>query len=119
MDTKQVVRFVDAFEDSDPRTRDVCPGTVYGHKLIHVANQTQRRLRFFGRKKVKNVIYLEEGTANIWYKRSKCNVGVVAMGFSLSRLKMHPSAVSMEQYAKYFIDEIDPDWLERNDYVIV
>ncbi len=118
MDMTTVVRFVDDFEDDDPRTRNSCPGTVNGKKLIHIANQTQRRFGFLP-KRVKNVIYLEQGTGNIWYKRSKCNVGIVAMGFSLSRLANHPNAVPMEQYTKYFVDMVDLDWLERNDYVIV
>lgn len=118
MDMRVVVRFVDDFEDTDPRTRNSCPGTVNGHKLIHIANQTQRRFGFLP-KRVKNVIYLEQGTGNIWYKRSKCNVGIVAMGFSLSRLANHPNAVSMEEYTKFFVDEISPAWLAMNDYVLV
>lgn len=118
MDMSTVVRLVDAFQDDDYHTRDSCPGTVNKHKLIHIANQTQRRFGFLP-KTVKNVIYIEEGTSNIWYKRSKCNAGIVAMGFSLSRLGQHPYAVPMEQYMKFFIDESDPDWLARNDYVLV
>ena len=118
MDMSTVVRLVDAFQDDDYHTRDSCPGTVNQHKLIHIANQMQRRFGFLP-KTVKNIIYLESETSNIWYKRSKCSAGIVAMGFSLSRLARHPSARSMEDYTKYFIDEIDPDWLKRNDYVLV
>ena len=113
-----VVRFVDDFMDDNYHTRDSCPGTVNKHKLIHIANQTQRRFGFLPRT-VKNLIYLEQDTGNIWYKRSKCNVGVVAMGFSISRLDRHPKSVPMEQYTKYFVDESDPEWLARNDYVLV
>lgn len=119
MDMTEVVRLVDAFQDDDYHTRDSCPGTVNKHNLLHVANQMQRRKWFFGKKKVKNLIYIEQGTSNIWYKRSKCNAGIVAMGFSLSRLEKHPKAVPMSVYAKYFIDQVDRAWLERNDYVIV
>lgn len=118
MDMREAVRFVDDFQDTDPRTRNSCPGTVNGHKLIHIANQTQRRFGFLP-KRVKHLIYIEEGTSNIWYKNSKCNAGVVVMGFSLSRLRRHPNAIPMEDYMKYFIDEIDPSWLKRNDYVLV
>jgi hypothetical protein len=108
MDFGTVVRIVDNF-------RDTCPGTVNGNKLIPIYRQYNRRLRVF--RKLKNIIYLEEGTRNIWYKRSRCNAGVVMMGFSLSRLDEHPKSVTMEQYALYFLDEYDPKWLKRNDFV--
>jgi len=119
-DIHEAVRLVDAFMDDDYHTRDSCPGTVNNHNLLHIANQMDRRSWWRrARRRVKNLIYIEEGTSNIWYKTSKCNVGVVAMGFSLRRLGMHPNAISMEQYTKYFIDESDLAWLERNDYILV
>ena len=128
-DIRSVVRFVDDFEDTDPRTRNSCPGTVNGHKLIHIANQMQRRFGFLP-KSVKHLIYQEEGTRNIWYKNSKCNAGVVAMGFSLSYLGKHPNSVPMEKYAFYFLGaerlrdkkneaEIRKEWLARNNFVLV
>ena len=43
----------------------------------------------------------------------------VKMGLSVKRLGFHPKAVSMEQYAKYFLDGLNPDWLERNKYKLV
>ena len=110
MDMNAVVRIVD-------NPKDACPGSVYGNKLIKIGVQMERRL--FRGKRIKNIIYKEDTTRNIWYKTSNCNAGVVAMGFSTTRLKNHPNAVSMELYAKYFLDKIDPLWLERNDFVLV
>lgn len=127
LDIHEAVRLVDDFEDPDPRTKNSCPGTVRGHKLIHIANQMQRRWGFLP-KTVKHMIFLEEGTRNIWYKNSKCNAGIVAMGFSLSKLKKHPKAVSMEHYALLFLGTQSGDansqaygkeWLARNDFVLV
>ena len=122
-----VVRLVDDFLDEDHHTRDSCPGTVNKHKLIPIGKQFNRRFRFF--KKLKHIIYLEESTRNIWYKNSKCNAGVAAMGFSLKRLHNHPKAVSMKTYAKLFLDNpfdkvdevnsIASDWLKRNDYELI
>ena len=117
MDTSTVVRLVDDYIDDDYHTRDSCPGKVNGHKLIHIGNQIERRI--FRRGRVKHLIYLEEGTRNIWYKDSNCSPGAVAMGFSTKRLANHPNAVPMEQYAKYFIDQVDDSWLARNDFQLV
>ena len=126
MDMREAVRLVDDFEDNDFHTKDSCPGTVNQHKLIHIANQMQRRI--FRRKSVKHLIYQEDETRKIWYKNSKCNAGIVKMGFSLSKLKMHPKAVSMEHYALLFLGPKDRDenstqfgaeWLSQNDYVLV
>jgi len=122
-----VVRIVDDWIDKDPATRDSCPGTVYGHKLIPIGRQIQRRL--FRRNTIKHLIFQEENTRNIWYKDSFCNAGVVAMGFSLSRLDMHPKAVPMEVYAEIFLDGVNrlvipvgtsaKEWLKRNDFELV
>lgn len=122
-----VVKLVDAWTDSDPRTRDSCPGKINGHELTSIAIQYNRRFRFF--KRQKHIIYFEKGTRNIWYKNSKCNAGIVAMGFSLKRLKNHPKAVSMETYASIFLGKPDEfnaelltynkDWLAKNDYVLI
>jgi hypothetical protein len=117
-DMRSAVRFVDDFMDKDPRTRQTCPGTVNGNKLVLIAKQTSRRFGFLP-SKIKNVIFIEKGTRNIWYKRSICNVGVVKMGFSLSRLDTHPSAIPMEEYARRFIDRFDVDWLVRNNYSFI
>ena len=110
MDMNAVVRMVDNPKDS-------CPGSVFGNKLIPIGHQIERRL--FRGKRIKNIIYREDTTRNIWYKSSNCNGGVVAMGFSLSRMTNHPNAVSMNLYSKYFIDKIDPIWLTRNDFVLI
>lgn len=110
MDMASAVRFVDDFRDSSP-------GTIDGHKLIHIGNQIQRRI--FRKGKVKHLIFVEEGTRNIWYKDAMHSVGASKMGFSKTRLRMHPKAVSMEQYAEYFLDGKDDGWLLRNDYRLV
>jgi len=117
MDMFTAVRFVDAFQDDNPKTMDSCPGRVNNRDLIAIAVQYNRRFRFFKRKK--NIIYREGATRNIWYKRSKCNAGVVIMGFSLSRLKNHPNAIPMQRYAEFFLDDRNPEWLERNDYKLI
>jgi len=111
---KEAVRFVDDFQDLDPKTKDSCPGKVNGNKLVLIGKQLERREK--GKGKVKHLIYVEEDTRNIWYKNSKCNAGVVMMGFSLTSLGMHPKSVPMEKYAEYFLDNKDPKWLERNDF---
>ncbi len=112
-----VVRLVDAWTDNDPKTRDACPGKINGNKLVKIGIQWNRRLKFW--RKQKYVIYVEKGTRNIWYKSSKCNAGVVAMGFSRRRMDLHLKSVSMEEYAKYFIDRSDSKWLKRNNYELV
>lgn len=112
-----VVRFVDAWTDNDPKTRDSCPGTINGNELIHIGNQFSKRFRFF--KKRKHIIYNEKGTRNIWYKNSKCNAGIVSMGFSLKRLANHPKAKSMEAYAIKFLDGNSDKWLKRNNYELI
>lgn len=127
MDMSNVVRLVDAWTDSDPKTRDSCPGTINGHTLAPIAIQYNRRFRFF--KRQKHIIYQEVDTRNIWYKNSKCNAGIVAMGFSLKRLMNHPKAVSMETYASVFLGKPDEfnnelltynkEWLARNNYVLI
>lgn len=115
-DINEAVRFVDDFMDKDPKTRDSCPGKINKHKLIVIGYQKERRLLIF--KRIKHIIYREATTRNIWYKNSECNPGVVMMGFSLSRLALHPNAVTMEKYAEYFLDISNADWLERNNYVL-
>lgn len=122
-----VVRLVDAWIDNDPKTRDSCPGKINGHELHPIGIQWNRRFRFF--KKIKHIIYQEVSTRNIWYKNSKCNAGVVAMGFSLSRLANHPNTVSMEIYSMAFLDNPNDliielgitgaEWLARNDYELI
>ena len=109
MNMDESVRLVDDFKNPNP-------GTVNGNNLILLGHQIQRRI--FGRGKIKHYIFQEGGTRNIWYKDSMHSAGIVAMGFSINRLKRHPKAVAMEEYARYFIDEIDPAWLSRNDFVI-
>ena len=91
-----VVRMVDNW-------RKRYPGTVNNKSLLKIGIQKERRLykRLLGRK-VKNVIYLLEGTKQIWYKRKEDAIGVVAMGFSTKHLAMHPSAVPMEFYYEVF-----------------
>lgn len=117
MDMSNVVRFVDDYLDNDPKTRNSSPGKVFGHNLILIGKQIERRP--FRQKRVKHLIFQEEGTRNIWYKNTFDYPSIVAMGFSTSKLTQHPKAVPMEQYARYFIDRIDEDWIKRNDFELV
>ena len=117
MDMSDAVRFVDDYMDKNPKTRDSSPGTVNGHRLIHIGNQIQ--IRIFRRGKIKHLIFVEEGTRNIWYKDSMHSVGVVKMGFSQSRRGLHPKAVTMEKYAEYFLDGKDDSWLLQNNYRLI
>ena len=117
LDIREVVRLVDDFQDDNFSTRDSCPGKVNGNELIPIGRQIERRL--FRKSRIKHLIYVEQNTRNIWYKDSHCNAGVIAMGFSIKNLEMHPKSVPMEQYAKYFIDESDPEWLKRNDFELL
>ena len=118
MDMNTVVRFVDDVVDGNPKTKDTCPGTLDGKKLIQVGIQLERRIGKLFFKSVKYRIYVLEGTRTIWYKVNKCYPSVVAMGFKRETLKMHKSAVPMEQYAAYFLDNSDPQWLKDNDFML-
>lgn len=133
-DVNEAVRMVDNW-------RERCPGTLRQKKLVKVAVQKERRRlrRIF--KKIKHIIYVLEGTDEIWYKNSDCAVGVIAMGFSLKRLAQHPNAVPMEFYHAMFMkpDQSLPvqllrgqdkialeainmtprEWLKLNNYVLV
>ena len=118
MNLGPMVRFVDDFRHS-------CPGTVNGNTLVHIANQIQRRR--WRKNKIKHMIFQEKGTRNLWYKNSNCNAGVVAMGFSLKRLDMHPKAKTSLYYADKFLGPEQPDnkwtermnWLKRNDFELI
>lgn len=129
-DINTAVRFVDAWLDDDPKTTNSSPGTVDGHKLILIGLQKQRRI--FGRGKTKHVIFLEEGTRNIWYKKNFDYPSIVKMGFSISEMRLDQKALPMETYAKIFIDgKKTPDhligeigtsarnWLKRNDFELI
>lgn len=109
MDVSEAVRIVDDYLKPNP-------GTINNNKLILVGHQIQRRV--FGKGKIKHYIFVEEGTRNIWYKEALHSIGVVAMGFSYTKLKLHPKAIPMEHYAKLFLDEADNEWLKQNDFVI-
>lgn len=104
VDINTAVRFVDDWADKDPKTRDSSPGKVDGKQLRQIGVQKERRLlrRLF--KSVKHVIFLAEGTHDIWYKNNYDYPAVVKMGFSLSRLTMHPNAVPMEFYYEVFMN---------------
>ena len=134
VDINDAVRMVDNW-------RERCPGKVEQRKLIKIGIQKERRLLRRLVKKVKHIIYLQDGTQNIWYKNSDCDVGVVKMGFSLKRLAMHPNAVPMEFYYAAFMEPDNPlpidllrgqdlntlrevsmsarEWLRINDYVLI
>lgn len=117
VDINTAVRFVDDFIDKDPKTRNSSPGKVNGNQLIQIGIQKERRLlKILTGHKIKHYIFQEEGTRNIWYKQGFNNAGVVKMGFSLKELAMDKRSVPMETYARYFLDNIDPDWMERNNF---
>lgn len=101
--------------------KDRCPGSFKGKRLIKIAIQKERRL--FGLIKtgtVKNIVYRLDGTREIVYKeKNECHPGVVMMGLSGKNWEMHPKSVSMERYARYFLDKIDHEWLKRNDYELL
>jgi len=135
LDINVAVRMVDDWKER-------CPGTVEGKALKTIAIQKERRKikRLFG-KKIKHIIYLLEGTEELWYKNNNCSVGVVKMGFSLKRLAQHPHAVPMEFYYAVFSSpgNLIPlkllyrgntktarglamtgfDWLKLNDYEVI
>lgn len=100
---------------------DRCPGSFKGKRLIKIGIQKQRRLFskiLFG--SVKNIIYNLEGTRDIVYKeKNECHPGVIMMGLKGDTWVMHPKSVPMTQYASYFLDDADPDWLKRNDFELV
>ena len=109
---KSLMYWVDNWRDADP-------GEIGGKKLNLIAIQHARRLRNLWRKRPKNLIYKIGNTREIVYKRYSKSPAVMKMGISIKRLGNHPNAVSMEKYAKYFIDKKNPDWLERNNYELV
>lgn len=121
VDIKSIVRLVDDFEDKDYKTRNSCPGTVFGKQLVPVAVQRERRI--IGKGRIKNWIFVLQGTRELWYKKSYCNAGVVAMGFSLNTMQPDNKSLPMEVYAEIFLD---PDhlvngvnsaiWRKRNDF---
>lgn len=115
VDPNSLMSLVDQWQDVTKR----CPGSVDGLRLIPIAIQTHRRARNLWKKTPKHIIYKRGDTREIWYKNSKCHVMAVKMGLSLRRLRMHPNAVSMEGYAKYFIDKIDLAWIKRNDFQFI
>ncbi len=123
IDINTAVRFVDDFLDQDPRTRDSSPGKVHGHRLVLIGKQRERRFFKKFSHPIKNYIFLEEGTENIWYKQSFNNAGVVKMGFSLSELGMDKKSVPMETYYKYFVANkgltSSQEWLQRNDFELI
>lgn len=117
MNMNSVVRFVDDWRDKDPKTRDSSPGKLDGKQLIKIGVQKERRLLVL--KRVKHVIFVLQGTREIWYKNTFDYPVVVAMGFKASELKFHPKAIPMEEYANLFLDNSNPNWLKRNDYELV
>jgi hypothetical protein len=127
IDINTAVRFVDDYMDKDPTTRDSSPGSVYGKKLKLVAYQWERRL--IGRGKIKHVIFVAEGTRDIWYKKNYDYPAVVKMGFSLAEQGMDRKSLPMEVYSLIFINgKLYPDlfvvhlgtsvknWMQRNDF---
>jgi len=108
---------LDDWADGDPRTNDFNPGKYNKQPLKLIAKQFNRRLLFFRR--TKNWIYQIGSSREIVYKPFPKSAGVMLMGISMKSMWWHPKSVSMEHYAKYFIDKIDPDWIKRNDFEFV
>lgn len=108
----KLVLFVDSVKNR-------CPGTIRGKRLIPIAIQKERRIfkRLF--KPIKTYIFVLEGTRNIYYKQDLCHPSVIAFGYSKDDPDWDGKSVPMEIYAKLFIDRVDPEWLERNDYTIL
>lgn len=130
VDINTAVRFVDDVLDGNPKTNDFCPGKIDGKKLVKIAVQHERRLLVF--KRIKHIIYVQEGTREIWYKNNECYPSAVKMGFSISQMGNDKRAVPMEVYAELLIDgRSRPDtlvisvgdsarnWLARNDFELV
>jgi len=121
LDPNALMFWVDKWKD----ITDSFAGKIDGKLLRLIAIQRERRLwkRLIGRK-IKNWIYYIEGTRLIVYKEFPKSAGAMKMGLSGHFLKTsgspyHKFAVPMETYARYFLDNIDPDWLKRNDYELI
>lgn len=115
-----LVGFVDDWIDKDPKTRDSSPGKVKGHKLILIAKQTERRLKYlFLKRTIKNWIFLLDGTHDLIYKQSFNNAGYAVMGLSLKLQDWHPKSVPMETYYDKFVAHPDKSWLALNDFELV
>lgn len=115
VDPNSLMALVDDWRTKEGR----CPGSIDGLNLIPIAIQTHRRARNLWRKTPKHIIYVRGNTREVWYKNSECHVMGVKMGLSIKRLAMHPKSVPMEQYAKFFIDKVDMDWIDRNNFQFI
>ena len=103
------------------------PGTVNNEKLKIVAIQYGGRFKFWRR--IKNYIYVIEGTRQIVYKKRGGPMWVIRMGVSHKKRGIfrrayrvrHPKAVSEGTYAEYFLDgeKEGKVWLKRNRYVLL
>lgn len=114
---KNLMYWVDSWKNTNP-------GKVNGVHLFLIAIQKARRARDLWRKKPKNWIYKIGNTREIVYKEFERSPAVMKMGVSGHFLRhsgnpFHKFMVPMEKYAKYFIDNSDPEWLKRNDYELV
>jgi len=106
---------LDDWTDGDPKTNDFNPGKYEGQPLKLIYIQYSRRLRFF--KKANNWIYQIGDKRWIVYKPFPKAAGAFHMGVSDKSFHWHPKALEMEQYAKYLIDGLNPEWAARNDFV--
>lgn len=107
---KLLMRWVDDFNDVDPGTVDNHPLTLIAHQIIK---------RFLRKKVTHNWIYQVGDFREIAYKPYPLCPAVMKMGVSGRTFKQHPNSVSMESYAQYFLDKVDPAWLKRNRYELV
>lgn len=117
VDPNKLMYWVDNWRESNP-------GKIDGIPLRLIATQTERRITKFWKKSIKNWIYEIHGTRLIVYKEFPLSPAVMKMGLSGHFLEksgnpMHKKSIPMEQYAMYFLDNADPEWLKRNDYVLV
>jgi hypothetical protein len=95
------------------------PGLLHNYPLKPVAVQYKRTFNpatWFGKGRITNWIYRIDTYRYLVYKPFPLDRVATIMGFSRKSMMWHPKAVSMEDYCRYILDNIDPAWLERNNF---
>lgn len=109
IDPRELMYWVDDYKKAYPGTIDNQPLKLIGLQVIK---------RFLKPKITKNYIYRIGNTREIVYKTYEFSPAVMKMGISSTTWERHSKSVSMEDYAKYFIDRIDLEWLKRNSFEV-
>lgn len=109
VDPKELMYWTDDYKKSNP-------GSVNGQPLKLIGIQVIKRV--LRPKITKNYIYRIGNTREIVYKPFESAPAVMKMGISGVTWERHPNSVSMEDYAKYFIDKVDLAWLKRNNFEV-